>query len=128
MPSEQRQSSTERDTRTAAAVPGETATVLRFPTNTAPSEHETTTPLRSVVGDVLRDERHAQRRTLADVANDAAVSLAYLSEIERGRKEISSELLAAVGQALELDLVDILERCVDRLRAQGGSGIQLRAA
>ena len=81
-----------------------------------------------MIGEVLRDERHTQQRTLADVAGDAAVSLAYLSEIERGRKEISSDLLAAVGDALDLSLVEILERCVDRLRAQGSSGIQLLAA
>ena len=60
----------------------------------------------------------------------AAVSLPYLSEIERGTKEVSSDLLAAVAGALDLTLVEVLERCVGRLRAQmrGGSGIQLRAA
>ena len=113
--------------------PVELATVLRFPSNPLhterdQSEPDTAAPLRSVIGEVLRDERHTQQRTLADVAGDAAVSLAYLSEIERGRKEISSDLLAAVGDALDLSLVEILERCVDRLRAQGGSGIQLLAA
>ena len=106
----------------------ELATVLRFPSNPQRPERDTTAPLRVVIGEVLRDERHTQQRTLADVAGDAAVSLPYLSEIERGRKEISSDLLAAVGDALDLSLVEILERCVDRLRAQGGSGIQLLAA
>lgn len=84
--------------------------------------------LRDVVGAVLRDERHSQERTLADVAAAAAVSLAYLSEVERGRKEISSDLLDAVGDALELPLVEILERCVERLRVQGTASFQLRAA
>ena len=66
----------------------------------------------------------------ADVADSAHVSLPYLSEVERGRKEISSELLASVGAARDLTLIDILERSLHRLRvgSQGGSGIQLRAA
>lgn len=83
-----------------------------------------------MVGDVLRDERHRQERTLADVAGRAAVSLPYLSEVERGRKEISSDLLDAVSGALDLTLVEVLERCVGRLRtgSQGGSGIRLYAA
>lgn len=86
--------------------------------------------LRSLLGEVLREERLDQDRTLADVARDAAISLPYLSEIERGRKEVSSDLLGAVCRALEVPLVEVLERCADRLRAraQGGSGIQLRAA
>ena len=86
--------------------------------------------LREVVGDVLRDERHRQGRTLADVARAAAVSLPYLSEIERGRKDVSSDVLGAVAGALDLRLLDVLERSVVRLRprAQGGSGIQLMAA
>jgi len=106
------------------------ADVLRFPTLGRQTESRPDLKLRDVIGDVLRDERHAQGRTLTDVADDAAVSLAYLSEIERGRKEISSDLLDAVGDALELPLVEILERSAERLRTrmQGGSGIQLRAA
>ncbi len=86
--------------------------------------------LRSLIGEVLRDERHEQERTLADVAAEAHVSLPYLSEVERGRKDISSDLLDAVIGALDLTLVDVLDRCGERLRTrmQGGSGIQLRAA
>jgi hypothetical protein len=86
--------------------------------------------LRDVLGDVLRDERRRQGRTLADVAETAAVSLPYLSEVERGRKDVSSDVLAAIGGALELPLVEILERSARRLRvgSQGRSGIQLRAA
>jgi transcriptional regulator with XRE-family HTH domain len=64
--------------------------------------------LRTLVGDVLRRRRIAQRRTLADVARAARVSLQYLSEVERGRKEASSEVLAAVCDALSLDLADFL--------------------
>ncbi len=110
------------------------ADVLRFPR--APREpsdgdddrgHEAEPRLRQVVGEVLRDERIAQQRTLADVADEAAVSLPYLSEVERGRKEVSSELLTAITGALGIELVEVLERSVQRLRP-GGSTIQLRAA
>lgn len=64
--------------------------------------------LRSLVGDVLRRHRQRQRRTLADVARAARVSMPYLSEVERGRKEASSEVLAAVCAALRIDLSDLL--------------------
>jgi transcriptional regulator with XRE-family HTH domain len=64
--------------------------------------------LRTLVGDVLRRNRLGQRRTLADVARDARVSVPYLSEVERGRKEASSEVLAAVCGALGIELSDLL--------------------
>lgn len=67
-----------------------------------------TPPLRVLLGQVLRRHRLVQRRTLADVARDARVSTQYLSELERGRKEASSEVLAAVCRALRLDLTDLL--------------------
>lgn len=70
-------------------------------------------PLRVLVGHVLRRRRTAQRRTLADVARDARVSTQYLSELERGRKEASSEVLAALCRALGLDLVDLLDEVRD---------------
>jgi transcriptional regulator with XRE-family HTH domain len=114
------------------------ADVLRFPTAHEPLPDRSSgaddgiePSLRSVIGAVLRDERHDQRRTLADVAEQAAVSLPYLSEVERGRKEASSDVLAAVCTALELELADVLERSVRYLRprAQGGSSsIQMLAA
>ncbi|MFD7293653.1 helix-turn-helix domain-containing protein [Streptomyces sp. NPDC059897] len=63
---------------------------------------------RHVVGGVLRRRRRAQGRTLQDVADVAGISMPYLSEIERGRKEPSSEMLAAVAGALGLGLVDVL--------------------
>lgn len=63
---------------------------------------------RHVVGDVLRRGRRAQGRTLQDVADVAGISMAYLSEVERGRKEASSEMLAAAAGALGLGLVDLL--------------------
>jgi transcriptional regulator with XRE-family HTH domain len=64
--------------------------------------------LRTLVGDVLRRHRQGQGRTLADVARAARVSMPYLSEVERGRKEASSEVLAAVCGALRIDLSDLL--------------------
>lgn len=63
---------------------------------------------RDLVGAVLRRERRAQRRTLREVADAARISLPYLSEIERGRKEASSEVLAAAARALGLGLGDLL--------------------
>ncbi len=86
--------------------------------------------VRHAIGDVLRDERVGQGRTLADVADDAAVSLPYLSEIERGRKEVSSDLLESVCDALMIEVPTVLERAADRLRANGLhlSGPQLLAA
>ncbi len=63
---------------------------------------------RHVVGDVLRRERRDQERTLREVAEEARISMPYLSEIERGRKEASSEVLAAAAHALGLRLADLL--------------------
>ncbi|OKJ95018.1 DNA-binding protein [Streptomyces sp. CB03234] len=63
---------------------------------------------RHIVGDVLRRERLAQERTLKDVAGAARISMPYLSELERGRKEASSEVLAAAARALGLGLADLL--------------------
>src|SRR6476659_6463896 len=77
--------------------------------------------LRTMLGDVLRRTRLAQGRTLADVARAARVSMPYLSEVERGRKEASSEVLAAICDALRLDLSELLagvgrDLAVDRAR------------
>ncbi|MCX6480334.1 MAG: helix-turn-helix transcriptional regulator, partial [Mycobacterium sp.] len=64
--------------------------------------------LREVIGDVLRHTRTSQGRTLREVSNSARVSLGYLSEVERGRKEPSSELLSAICTALEVPLSRVL--------------------
>jgi len=64
--------------------------------------------LRTMFGDVLRRNRREQGRTLEDVARSAKISMPYLSEVERGRKEASSEVLAAVCDALRLELSDVL--------------------
>ncbi|MFF9125397.1 helix-turn-helix domain-containing protein [Streptomyces sp. NPDC014889] len=70
---------------------------------------------RDLVGDVLRRERLAQERTLQDVADAARISMPYLSEVERGRKEASSEILAATAQALGIGLGDLLSLVQDEL-------------
>ena len=64
--------------------------------------------LRDAVGKELRAARVAQSRTLRDVARDARVSLGYLSEVERGQKEASSELLASICTALNIQLSSLL--------------------
>lgn len=64
--------------------------------------------LRQVIGEELRRRRNEQARTLRDVSRDAQVSLGYLSELERGQKEASSELLAAVCSALDTPLSVLL--------------------
>ncbi|GAA2835258.1 helix-turn-helix domain-containing protein [Crossiella cryophila] len=64
--------------------------------------------LREAIGERLRRTRTAQRRTLREVSRLARVSLGYLSEVERGRKEASSELLASICEALDLPLSALL--------------------
>ncbi|MET0197849.1 transcriptional regulator [Rhodococcus sp. RS1C4] len=64
--------------------------------------------LREALGDSLRRTRVAQSRTLREVSNTARVSLGYLSEVERGRKEASSELLNAICDALAVPLADVM--------------------
>lgn len=72
---------------------------------------------RDVVGEVLREERQTRERTLQDVANAARISMPYLSEIERGRKEASSEVLAAATRALGISMTELLVRVRLRLVA-----------
>ncbi|WP_182347576.1 helix-turn-helix domain-containing protein [Tomitella gaofuii] len=64
--------------------------------------------LREAIGDSLRRRRTTQSRTLREVSTSAQVSLGYLSEVERGRKEASSELLAAICKALDVPISDVL--------------------
>jgi transcriptional regulator with XRE-family HTH domain len=73
--------------------------------------------LREAVGTALRRRRQDQGRTLREVAEAAGVSLTYLSEIERGRKEPSSEVLEAVCAALDLVLADLLFEVAETLAA-----------
>lgn len=71
--------------------------------------------LRRVIGDELRRLRQDQGRTLRDVSSTARVSLGYLSEIERGQKEASSELLAAICAALEVPMSTLLRTVSDEV-------------
>ncbi|MBT8224352.1 MAG: helix-turn-helix transcriptional regulator [Dactylosporangium sp.] len=71
--------------------------------------------LRRVIGDALRARRQSQRRTLREVSTAANVSLGYLSEIERGQKEASSELLSAICEALGAAQSEVLRAASDTL-------------
>ena len=71
--------------------------------------------LRRVIGDALRARRQGQHRTLREVSTAANVSLGYLSEIERGQKEASSELLSAICEALGARLSEVLGEVSDVL-------------
>ncbi|MER7055664.1 helix-turn-helix transcriptional regulator [Streptomyces sp. NPDC000351] len=100
--------------RPHAARPGaRPAAAPLSPERRAPAVRE---PLwRDLVGDVLRRERLQQERTLKEVAETARISMPYLSEVERGRKEASSEVLAAAAGALGLGLGDLLARAQGEL-------------
>ncbi len=70
--------------------------------------------LRQELGDVLRDFRLQQGKTLRQVASSASVALGYLSEVERGQKEASSEILASVAEALDVPISVIMHEVGDR--------------
>jgi transcriptional regulator with XRE-family HTH domain len=78
------------------------------------------TLLRTQLGTTLRGHRLRQRRTLRDVSGAARVSLGYLSEVERGQKEASSELLASICDALDVELADLLAEVSLGLRGDDG--------
>jgi len=84
--------------------------------------------LRIHVGEALRRNRLAQRRTLAGVARAARVSVPYLSEVERGRKEASSEVLAAICDALRMELSDLLAEVWHGLVAERTNVVPIGAA
>jgi transcriptional regulator with XRE-family HTH domain len=74
-----------------------------------------TSLVREVIGDVLRGARTSQSRTLREVSDSARASLGYLSEVERGRKEPSSELLNAICDALQIPLSQVLTDAGERM-------------
>src|SRR3954470_20363473 len=94
--------------------------LIAFPSPDRSSEPEPEPLWREAVGQELRDARRTAERTLADVAGDAGVSTQYLSEVERGLKEPSSEILGAVAGALGLRLVDLTTRVSRRLTRISG--------
>ena len=75
---------------------------------------------RRLLGDVLRAQRMQRGMTLREVSAEARVSLGYISEIERGQKEASSELLASLCAALEVPLSDVLREVSDAVADRGG--------
>ncbi|MDQ1464384.1 MAG: hypothetical protein QOC73_1325 [Actinomycetota bacterium] len=82
--------------------------------------------LRRLLGSALRQQRLAQERTLRDVSAGARVSLGYLSEVERGQKEASSELLSSICDALGVQLSTVLREVSDELQvleSAGSSGV-----
>lgn len=81
---------------------------------------------RELLGEVLRAERMQQGRTLREVSMAARVSLGYLSEVERGQKEASSELLAAISAALQIPLARVYMLVAQRF-AQVDSAAALAA-
>ena len=74
--------------------------------------------LRRLLGDVLRRQRQRQGRTLREVSSSARVSLGYLSEVERGQKEASSELLSAICDALDVRMSEVMREVSDELVAR----------
>ncbi|GAB47382.1 helix-turn-helix domain-containing protein [Mobilicoccus pelagius] len=77
--------------------------------------------LRTHLGEVIRESRKDQGRTLRDVSSSARVSLGYLSEVERGEKEASSELLAAICEALHMPLSQLFAEVSDRFAEEEGT-------
>lgn len=77
--------------------------------------------LRQEIGEVLRNVRQRQGRTLREVSHSARVSLGYLSEVERGQKEASSELLSSICSALEIPMSQMLREVADRLAYAEGN-------
>ena len=71
--------------------------------------------LRRLLGDVLRRQRQRQGRTLREVSASARVSLGYLSEVERGQKEASSELISAICDALDVRMSEVMREVSDEL-------------
>ena len=94
--------------------------------------------MREAIGGSLRRVRTEGRRTLREVSRRARVSLGYLSEVERGRKEASSELLAAICQALDVPLAQVLfdvsstmadaDKAAAKVPVRGGDGDVAMAA
>ncbi len=83
---------------------------------------------RRLLGEVLRSRRMDQGRTLRQLSGDARVSLGYMSEIERGQKEASSELLASICTALDVPLSEILSEVSDAVALEEAAmGVRLSA-
>jgi hypothetical protein len=98
--------------RTVGTIPG--------PTRHLRPEGEPVILLRRLLGDVLRERRRSQERTLREVSAAARVSLGYLSEVERGQKEASSELRGAICDALDVPMSEVMREVSDNLALAEG--------
>jgi DNA-binding XRE family transcriptional regulator len=94
------------------------AEIIPLPTKAPRSPRDPEPLWRDALGDRLRRLRHERGERLADTADRAGVSPQYLSEIERGLKEPSSEMIAAVAGALEVTLIELTAGVVDDLRSR----------
>lgn len=100
------------------------ADILPFHPKHIPTPDREPEPLwREVLGRSLRTSREEQGGRLVDIAERAGISPQYLSEIERGRKEPSSEMIAAVTGALGVDLADLLAGIAGVVRRYHGAGL-----
>src|SRR5919197_1530635 len=87
------------------------------------AQSETAQTIRHILGSMLRARREAARRTLSEIAAEAGLSPAHLSEVERGRKEVSTERLIAVAHALGVRPADIYAELARQLGASPDEGI-----
>ncbi|MDR0432532.1 MAG: helix-turn-helix domain-containing protein [Bifidobacteriaceae bacterium] len=107
-----------------SATEGGVRQIRTAPRRAHPADRQRSALLRSELGGVLRQTRHRQCMTLRDVSESARVSLGYLSEVERGHKEASSELLASICEALDVPLWLTLYEVADRLAAAEGESVE----
>ncbi|WP_374199188.1 helix-turn-helix domain-containing protein [Actinotalea ferrariae] len=107
-------------TSSAGVRPGARSTVPAVPGPTGTEGGRPMVVLRREIGDVLRGARQRQGRTLREVSSAARVSLGYLSEVERGQKEASSELLGSICDALDVPLSLVLREVSDRVAVAEG--------
>lgn len=96
------------------------ADILSFPRAPLPDRPQPSGPeplWRHMLGDQLRRRRHDREETLTETAEKAGVSPQYLSEVERGLKEPSSEMIAAIAGALDTSLIELTSAVADELRS-----------
>ncbi|MBD3942651.1 helix-turn-helix transcriptional regulator [Microbacterium sp. NEAU-LLC] len=94
------------------------AEIIPLPRSPRPTPHDVEPLWRDALGEQLRRLRHERGERLADTADRAGVSPQYLSEMERGLKEPSSEMIAAVAGALDVTLIELTAAVADDLRSR----------
>ncbi len=93
------------------------ADLVPFPRTPRPQPSDPEPLWRHLLGDQLRRRRHEREETLTETAEKAGVSPQYLSEVERGLKEPSSEMIAAIAGALDSSLIELTSAVADELRS-----------